>query len=234
MLTPMTTFEPNACRGVMFDLDGTLADTLEDLTTAGNAMRRAFGLEPLASEAYRFLVGYGAPFLAQRALALAEDDPRLPQAIEHFRNHLREQGHAHSTPYPDIPALLDALVERDVKLAVLSNKPDDSTVHLVQRVFGDWPFVDVRGHRPDAPPKPDPTAALEIAELAGIAPGQWCFVGDSGVDMCTAVNAGMRAVGVTWGFREVSELHEGGAQHVIDEPNELLALLGAVGQRETR
>ena len=219
-------------QAVMFDLDGTLADTLTDLVEAGNDLRAAFGHEPLPAETYRYLVGHGAPFLARRALDLAENDPRLDAATQHFRTHLLEHGHKHTKPYPGIAEMLDALVSRGVKLAVLSNKPHDPTVDVVQRVFADWPFVDVRGHRPEAPPKPEPTVALEIAALTGIAPEHWCFVGDSGVDMQTGVNSGICPIGVTWGFREVAELREGGARHLIDEPGQLLELLDSAPQPE--
>lgn len=212
-------------QAVMFDLDGTLADTLRDLAAAGNHMLAAFDREPLAPEHYRELVGHGAPSLASRALGLAVDDPRVGVAVDQFRTHLLEHEHVHSVAYPEVPAMLDALVARGVTLAVLSNKPDDSTVDLVKRVFARWPFVDVRGHREGVAPKPDPTAALEIAREAGIAPQRWLYVGDSGVDMRTGHNAGMRSVGVTWGFREQSELRDAQAHHIIHTPMELIELV---------
>ena len=209
----------------MFDLDGTLADTLHDLTAAGNHMLAAFGREPLPVEDYRQLVGHGAPSLAQQALDLPAGDPRLDAAVTTFRTHLLDNAHVHTRPYAGIPALLDELAARGLRLAVLSNKPHDATVDVVRRVFADWPFVAVRGQRQGVPLKPDPVAALEIAEQTGIAPAQWCYVGDSGVDMQTGVNAGMCPVGVSWGFRDEVELREGGARHLIREPAELLELI---------
>lgn len=209
----------------MFDLDGTLADTLADLAAAGNHLCAVFGRPPLPPDDYRTLVGRGAPVLAQRLLELEAEDPQLEEAVRVFRKHLIEHRHSHTAPFAGIPALLDELVSRGMTLAVLSNKPDEATVDVVQRVFADWPFVDVRGHRDGTPPKPEPMAALEIAGAAGIAPEAWVYVGDSGVDMRTGVNAGMCPVGVTWGFRAVEELREHGARHLIDEPGQLLELI---------
>ncbi|MFW6058895.1 MAG: HAD family hydrolase [Phycisphaeraceae bacterium] len=214
-----------AYRAVMFDLDGTLADTLRDLSEAGNAMCAAFDRPPQPMDRYRHLVGQGAPWLAQHTLDLPDGDPRIPAAADYFRKILLAGGHAHSEPYPQIPALLDELARRDLTLAVLSNKPHDLTVDLVRRLFGETRFARVRGHRDGTAPKPDPAAGLEIARELGIAPAQWIFVGDTRVDMLTGRNQGMRAVGVTWGFRAEQELRDSGAHHIIHEPMALLQAL---------
>lgn len=211
----------------MFDLDGTLADTLRDLTEAGNAMCAAFGGQPRTAEEYRYLVGQGAPWLAQHALALPAGDPRIEPAARHFRQTLLEAGHPHAVPYEGVEPMLDELTRRRLTLAVLSNKPEDSTLDMVDRVFGRERFAHVRGHREGAAPKPDPTAGLAIAEQLSIAPERWVYVGDTRVDMLTGRAQGMCTVGVTWGFREAQELRESGAHHIIHKPADLLALLDA-------
>ena len=218
---------PAPIHAVMFDLDGTLADTLTDLAEAGNRMRATFGLDPLPTERYRTLVGRGAPYLARQTVGLSEDDPRLDDAVRQFRADLLTRNHPHTTPYAGIPALLDALQARGLPMAVLSNKPDDSTRPVVERVFANWDFAHVRGHVPDTAPKPDAEAALTIARRLGIAADHWLYVGDSDVDMQTGRNAGMTTVGVTWGFRDEQELRDNGAHHIIHEPGELLAIIDA-------
>ena len=121
--------------------------------------------------------------------------------------------------------MLDALTAADVKLAVMSNKPDEATVDMVQRVFGAWDFAAVRGHREGYPVKPDPKAALEIADELAVPPERWLYVGDTDVDMQTGKRAGFFTVGVAWGFRSVSEMQAAGADAIIDRPTQLLYLL---------
>ena len=212
-------------QAVMFDLDGTLADTLDDLAEAGNHMRTTFGRDPLPRDPYRTLVGQGRRYLAQHALELPEDDPRIDEAAECFRDYLLGRDHPHTRPYPGIAAMLDGLTERGLTLTVLSNKPDDSTVTLVEREFAAWPFAHVRGHREGWPPKPDVSAAMQIVNETGIAADRWVYVGDTRVDMLTGTGAGMFTVGVTWGFRDEAELRDGGAHAIIHEPGELLRVM---------
>jgi len=209
----------------MFDLDGTLADTLDDLAEAGNHMRAAFGHPPLPRADYRRLAGQGRHYLAQHALSLPDGDARIEQAAEHFRRELLERDHAKTRPYPGIAEMLDALTARGFTLAVLSNKPDDSTVALVERVFADWGFAQVRGHRDGCAPKPDPAPAHAIAEALGVPEKQWVYVGDTRVDMLTGTGAGMFTVGVTWGFRDEAELRDSGAHAIIHAPTELVKVL---------
>jgi len=129
-----------------------------------------------------------------------------------------------TTHYPGIPQLLDALAACGMKLAIFSNKPDDATGETVRQVLGQWQFDVVRGHRPPAPLKPDPTAALAISKELDVEPEDWLYLGDSGVDMATATAAGMFAVGALWGYRDEPDLIAGGAKAVIAHPLELLKL----------
>lgn len=213
-----------AIDAVMFDLDGTLADTLADLAASGNHAMRAVGRPIYAQRDYRTLVGQGLDRLIRDALG-PEHAALFDDAIEVFRGHYAEHRYDHCRPYPGIPEMLDALTEAGYPLAVMSNKPDEATVEMVDRVFGRWSFAAVRGHRAGYPVKPDPTAALEICEELDTPPGRWAYVGDTDVDMHTGKAAGFFTVGVAWGFRPIQELTDAGADAVIDHPSALPALL---------
>lgn len=213
-------------RGVLFDLDGTLADTLADLAACGNQVREAYGRPPLPTERYRRLVGQGVRHLVRALLDLSEDDPRLPGIVEEFRALQLAHGLDRTRPYPGIPELLRELSRRGLRLAVLSNKPHAATAAMVSALFGDRTFAAVRGQREGAPLKPDPTEALAIAAELGTPPADWLLLGDSGVDMRTARAAGMRAIGALWGFRDAAELREAGAHALIAVPGDLLDEIG--------
>lgn len=208
---------------VIFDLDGTLLDTLEDLTGAINHVLTSRRLDPISPWACRNMVGNGARVLLQRAAGVT--GPELDDALAKFLAFYDEHKFDHTTPYPGIAETLDALTARGLRLAVFSNKPHPSTTAMVSRLLGRWPFEHVYGQRDGVPLKPDPTIALKISADMNVAPGQIVFVGDSGEDMATAKAAGMFAVGVTWGLRDEPELHEHGADAVIHEPMRLLDVL---------
>ena len=212
---------------VIFDLDGTLLDTLEDLADSMNAALARQGFAPRASSDYRLLVGEGMRVLCERVLP---EDERNEATIEGLMEAMRSEygrGWAHkSRPYKGIPELLDALTSRGLPLAVLSNKPHDFTQEMVKAFLGRWSFTRVCGLRPGFPRKPDPIGALQIARALGVEPGRVVFVGDTNVDMCTAVNAGMLPVGVLWGFRGREELVGSGARLLVGCPADLLALFG--------
>ena len=209
---------------VMFDLDGTLADTLRDIAEAGNHMLRRLDRRPIELPRYRYLAGQGLRRLVEDALET--DDPELiDRGVSHFRAYYADHKYDHTQPYEGVADLLDELTNRGLTLAVMSNKPDDATRAMVEHVFGRWTFKAVRGHRDDMPLKPDPAAVLAIAEELGVPAPRWIYVGDTLVDMQTGVAAGMLTVGVTWGFRDEDELRQHGAQRIINHPSELLELL---------
>jgi phosphoglycolate phosphatase len=211
-------------RGVIFDLDGTLLDSLGDIGGAMNEAleERGFPTHPL--DAYLQMVGEGVEQLARRALP-NDADVDLAAFIAAYRSRYAARMERHTRPYDGIPAMLDALTARGVKLAVLSNKREEFTVELVRRQLARWAFVEVRGERSGVPRKPDPHAALGLAQTLGLKPAECAFVGDTPIDVKTALNAGMLPVAVLWGFRTRAELAEAGAKHTLERPHELLALL---------
>ena len=211
-------------RAILFDLDGTLADTLADIAGAANHALAELGRPTFEVPRYRLMVGRGLELLFQQALG--PDHQHLGErAATLFHTHYASHGSDNTVPYDGVAEMLDALVDRRVTLAILSNKPDAPAQATVRQVLGRWPFAQVRGQRPPTPLKPDPTAAIEISRELNIPPENWLYLGDTGVDMCTATAAGMFAVGALWGFREEAELRENGARTVIAHPAEILALL---------
>lgn len=209
---------------VIFDLDGTLLDTLGDLADATNEALRRHGYPTRTDEEVRTFVGNGIRNLMQRALPAGTDDDTVSKCLAAFRAHYDAHMMCRTRPYPAIPELLTALRERGIRMGVLSNKYDPAAKTLTAHYFPgliDHTF----GERPGVPRKPDPTAPRELLEILGAAQNATLYVGDSGVDMETARNAGLYAVGVTWGFRGRGVLVEAGANALIDHPSELLALL---------
>ena len=208
---------------VIFDLDGTLADSLGDIGGSMNEALAARGLPGHALEAYRDFVGEGIEVLARRA-APALPEQQLQSLVDAYRRRYAERMYLHTRPYDGIEAMLDQLVAARIPMAVLSNKRDDFTVELVRRMFGRWTFVEVRGERSGVPRKPDPTAALQLAKALSVQPARCAFVGDTGIDIKTGVAAGMVSIGVLWGFRGKDELLAAGAGRLLTHPRELLGL----------
>jgi phosphoglycolate phosphatase len=216
-------------RAICFDLDGTLLDTLTDLATSMNAALAKLGLPPHPEQAYKTFVGDGMETLARRVLPAERrgDDQLAAACVAGMRAEYAQRWADATKPYAGVPELLDGLVDRDITLTILSNKPDDFTVEAVAKLLDRWPFAIVRGVRPGVPPKPDPAGLFALLDELGIPnKREWLYVGDTNTDMRTAAAAGLTSVGVLWGFRERAELEAEGAQHLIDEPRQLLSLLG--------
>jgi len=213
---------------VLFDLDGTLADTLDDIADAVNHALAREGLPTHPRDAYRALVGEGVERLVEQAVPTGRDDLH-DRVYEGVRDYYLEHMLDRTAPYPGVPELLDALLERATPMAVLSNKPALATVRIVDALFPPGTFAVVIGHSPDLAHKPDPGSALWIARELSVAPGRCLYLGDTSTDMETAVAAGMFPVGALWGFREASELLEHGALALIERPAELLPLLDGEG-----
>ncbi|MGN0794335.1 MAG: HAD family hydrolase [Aristaeellaceae bacterium] len=207
-------------RAVLFDLDGTLTDTLADIAAAMNHALRAYGLQEWPVEAYRYLVGDGAKVLSERSvrerIELAPDVRRAYQAYYETHNLVATR------PYDGIPEMLQALAQRGLALAVLSNKPDADTQRVVRHFFPTVPFSVVRGQIEGVPTKPDPAGALAVAKQMGIAPGDFLYLGDTSVDMRCALAAGMHPVGAVWGFRTAQELLDSGAKRLAFAPSDML------------
>lgn len=207
----------------IFDLDGTLLDTLEDLADSVNAVLGQLGFPGHPLQSFKYFVGDGVENLLRRALPAERcDAATVGQAVALMRAEYGRRWADKTRPYPGIPGLLDALTARGTPMAVLSNKPDEFTRLCVGRLLPRWQFATVVGARPGQPRKPDPTAALEIARQLQVAPSQILYLGDTNTDMRTAVAAGVFPVGVLWGFRTAEELTASGAKVLIAKPEELL------------
>ncbi len=213
-------------RAVMFDLDGTLLDTLADLGDAMNAALAAFGYPPHDALFYKRAIGDGAPQLVTRSLPPEARTPVIIQnVLPRMRAEYEQRWTVKTRPYAGIVPLATELARRGMVMAVFSNKPDAKTRDCVAHFFPAAPFHIVRGAREGIPLKPDPAAAIAIFGETGIPSAQWLYLGDTDTDMQTAIGAGAFAVGATWGFRDREELLANGANAIIDTPGELLSLL---------
>lgn len=208
---------------IIFDLDGTLLDSLKGIGDAMNQLLNDLGYPAHPLDDYRFHVGDGIGELIRRALPPQNkpEGEELLNLVNEFRIIYDRTWPVETTPYDGIAEMLDRLVRDKVTMAVLSNKTDSCTRQMVEELLGEWTFQVVFGRREGVPKKPDPSAALEIAGVLKAPPEQIVFVGDTSVDMKTAVNAGMFPLGVLWGFREAKELKETGAKMLIRHPSEL-------------
>lgn len=213
-------------KAVLFDLDGTLLDTLEDLADSANRALADMGMPLHPVGAFRYFVGDGLLTLIERIIPADRQNPEtIAETAEAFRRHYTDNWHVKSRPYQGVGEMLTALAEAGLELAILSNKPQDFTRLCVERLLADFFFDPILGQREGIPKKPDPAGALEVSERLGIAPEHFLYLGDTSIDMQTATRAGMCAVGVLWGFRTEQELRDAGADHLIQAPADLLDLL---------
>jgi phosphoglycolate phosphatase len=212
-------------KAALFDLDGTLVDSLEDIAAAMNRVLSEQGYAVHPIDDYRMLVGSGLARLVERALPVGASDAVRQQCAGEFRDIYREAWHVKTRIYEGIPALLQSLSERGLPMAVLSNKPHPFTVACVEHYLAGLNFAVVLGQRDGVPHKPDPTGAWEIAKQLAVSPSSCLLLGDTSVDMHTACNAGMFPVGACWGFRDRDELREAGAAELVERPEEVLAIL---------
>jgi phosphoglycolate phosphatase len=213
---------------VIFDLDGTLIDTIDDIGDAVNRVLSNRNFPTHANSVYRQFVGEGSRILIQRALPEnCRNDEMIDTCYNEYIEDYSMNYDVKTNPYAGIPHLLDALTENGLRLAVLSNKPDAITQNCVKTFFSTWHFDVVLGQRDSVPRKPDPQGALETAKIMSIPPSHFLYLGDTAIDMKTAVSAGMFPVGVLWGFRPLTELKENGACAVIEEPMALLDIINA-------
>lgn len=215
-------------KAFIFDLDGTLLDSLEDLADAGNAMltHADYPQHPVA--AYRHFVGDGLEMLVRRALPAGEEArlgaENFAALVQYTRDVYGKNWQVKSRPYPGVVEALRALADKGHELGVLSNKPHHWTVDIIGHFFPTLRFSVVRGALPGVPHKPDPAPAQEVLRMLDMPASVCAFVGDSNVDMLTAVRTGMVPVGVSWGFRDVEELRNAGARYIVYAPAELTML----------
>jgi phosphoglycolate phosphatase len=211
---------------VIFDLDGTLLDTLKDLADSVNSALSYLGLPEHSLEAYRYFVGDGREALAIRALPEnRRDTTTVDKIITRINEEYTRRWTINTRPYPGITDLLDELTGSNIRMAILTNKPHDFTELMVSRLLPQWQFEPIVGTMPALPKKPDPAAALRIAQQLNIEPAEFLFLGDSDVDMKTASAADMYPIGALWGFRTAEELLASGARALIQKPAELLSFL---------
>ena len=209
---------------VIFDLDGTLVNSIDDLADAANAALIENGFPARSIDEIRQFVGNGAAELLRRALPDGEYNAETAAKMRTGFDAAYRKGFAVKTkPYKGIPELLDELKHRGVLLAVASNKPDEFTKAIVSHFFGDM-FDAVQGQTDTIPKKPDPTVALEIMRKLNIPKEFTAFAGDSDVDIHTAANSGVVSIGCSWGFRSVETLREAGADFIINNPSEMAEL----------
>jgi phosphoglycolate phosphatase len=212
---------------VIFDLDGTLADTISDISGAMNRALSAAGFSPVNESEYPGMVGWGIKKLAWLALPeSARNEETAVQIAAEAERMYNENPLARTRAYPGITEILDALVSKKVKTAVLSNKPDKTVRAVVNGLFAPGAFAAIRGALPGVPLKPDPRAVWEILAELDLTPADAIFAGDSEIDVKTARNAGCFPLGVSWGYRPRRLLEEAGAALVIDSPDEMQRLMG--------
>ena len=212
-------------KALIYDLDGTLADTLPSLCQAINMTMDHYGAPLRTCEDVRLAIGNGARMLVKRLLpnALANHESKVTEALLYYNARYAETYTA-ADCYDGIQDAVTALCHRGYTSAVLSNKPDKYTVALCRILFPENTFTMTQGQQEGVPTKPDPTAPLSIAARLGVKPEECAFIGDSEVDIRTAKNAGMMSVGCAWGYRSADDLRAEGADAVIDTPDQLLTL----------
>jgi phosphoglycolate phosphatase len=209
-------------KGVIFDLDGTLLDTLEDLADSVNRVLQDKGFPTHPMEAFRYFVGDGAAMVVSRALPPEKRTELAADCLEAFLEEYSRNWNIKTKPYGGVSELLDALAAKSIEMAVFTNKPQHFAELCIQEFLSGWKFTAILGQRDGFPLKPDPAGPLEIARRVDIPSQEFLYLGDSDIDMKTAVSANMFPVGALWGFRSEKELRESGAVEVISKPTELL------------
>lgn len=214
-------------KACIFDLDGTLTDTLESLTYSVNATLRELGLGQITHEQCKSFVGHGARRLIEDSMkAAGEQEPlRIDEGMEIYGRIFKENCTYQVAPYEGIEQLLADLKSEGVRLAVLSNKPHLQTKDVVKTFFEEGTFVCVQGQQEHIPRKPDPTGIYQVLESLGVTKEECIYIGDSDVDMLTGRAAGVATIGVTWGFRtkEVLEAHQ--ATYIVEKPEEIISIV---------
>jgi len=208
--------------GVIFDLDGTLVHTIEDIAGAANVLFARHGLPEHEIDYYLKWIGNGAVKFIERAHGKPVSKEQLRAYVAEFKEIYAGNLHDRSSVYEGIPEMLNTLVEKGIKISVLSNKPHLLTQEVCRFYLSSWPFDPVLGQREEVARKPDPAAAFEIAEHMGIVPAKILFVGDSGNDILTAQAAGMHPLGVSWGYGRLLGNPVEGMGSLAENPSEIL------------
>lgn len=212
-------------KAVLFDLDGTLVNSLYDLADSTNYTLTQMGFPTHETERYKYFVGDGIPKLIERTLPVSERNEKTKaEALKIFMDYYRQHYVDKTVPYKGIKELLSNLKAEGLKLAVVSNKAQEMALTVTSKLLGDE-FSIVCGKQEGYPAKPDPTLTLKVIADLNVEPQSCVFIGDSGMDMLVAKNAGCTAVGVLWGFREETELLSNGANYTVKNPLEILTVV---------
>lgn len=218
---------------VIFDLDGTLIDSLNDLAECVNLALKQQGFPIHPVDQYRYFVGNGVNKLIERVLPDEMNTKEAQTRVkESFDRYYSERFAVHTKPYPEILDLLEALKKDKIKTAVVSNKPDEFAKKIVSALFPENTFEFVAGGRDSLPKKPDPVLVNQCLEILKIEKSQCCYCGDSNVDIMTAQNAELLSIGAAWGFRGEDELREAGADYIIHTPLEMMKIIHACEDEE--
>ncbi|NOT02218.1 MAG: HAD family hydrolase [Phycisphaerales bacterium] len=211
---------------ILFDLDGTLIDTLVDITFAVNQVLAEFSFPPVGQQRMRAIIGEGLTTLLQRATGI-HDAAVIATMVERYKPIYEGSMLQNTRLYNGVKEMLNAIADRNASMCVLSNKPHLFTEPICAALLSPWPFVRCLGHRDGTPRKPDPTAAWQLASEMNADPSDVFFVGDSAIDIQTARAAGMIPVAVTWGFRDVKELQLAEPAYLLDIPMQLVSIVTA-------
>ena len=211
-------------KACIFDLDGTLTNTLESMTYSVNLTLEEMGLSKITKDQCRLFVGNGARVLIEKSLKAAGDTDasRIEEGMEIYGRIFDRNCTYHVTPYEGIPEMLKALKDKGIQLAVLSNKPDRQTVKVVKAIFGEELFDYAQGQKEGIRRKPEPDGVWYLMEQMHVSKEECLYIGDSEVDAATGRNAGLKTIGVLWGFRDRKTLETAGVDDLIDRPDELL------------
>lgn len=211
-------------KACIFDLDGTLTNTLESMTYSVNLTLEEMGLSKITKDQCRLFVGNGARVLMEKSLkAVGDTDAsRIEEGMEIYGRIFDRNCTYHVTPYEGIPEMLKALKDKGIQLAVLSNKPDRQTVKVVKAIFGEELFDYAQGQKEGIRRKPEPDGVWYLMEQMHVSKEECLYIGDSEVDAATGRNAGLKTIGVLWGFRDRKTLETAGVDDLIDRPDELL------------
>ena len=211
-------------KACIFDLDGTLTNTLESMTYSVNLTLKEMGLSQITKDQCRMFVGNGARVLIEESLKVSGDPKasRIEEGMKIYGRIFDQNCTYHVTPYEGIPEMLKAFKDRGIHLAVLSNKPDRQTVKVVKEIFGDNIFDYAQGQKDGIRRKPAPDGVWYLMEQMQVSKEECLYIGDSEVDAATGKNAGLKTIGVLWGFRDRKTLETAGADHLIERPEELL------------
>lgn len=214
-------------KAVIFDLDGTLSDSIHSIKYCTDRTVAPYGFGPFSVEQYKYFVGDGAANLVKRALAAGGDTQgvHFEEAFARYKELFTVDCMYEVKPYAGIPELLEALKKRGVKLAVLSNKPHAETIRVIETLFGQGCFDVIQGQVDGVPIKPDPAGAIRVLEQLGMTAEEVLYLGDTATDMKTGKGAGAYTVGALWGFRKREELEEHHADAIIAHPSELLQII---------